>query len=125
MTERSSWEEVWQIKTKLEALTEHAHKVRDDQLCTRREAASAEKESGKGLEHPKLIAYSSLEEWQSVATLEQELTLSRMESELLQYVNQKLLPLLPMANCPTHLMQTVYELVGLTKPIYVKVGDNQ
>ena len=117
VNERSSWEEVWRIKTKLETLTEHAHNignVHGNDLVSVKEAES-------GHVPPKTIVYSCTSEWEALVTAEMELLLSKHELELLQFVNQKLLPLLPVAGCPTHMMQTIFELVDITKPIYVQL----
>lgn len=115
MNERNSWEEVWQIKTKLEALAEHAQKVGDTCLCKGTNICSV-KET-----RTKLLVYGCLEEWESLATAELQLLMTTYELELLKFVSQKLFPLLPLENCPTHLIQTVFELAGVTKPIYVKL----
>lgn len=125
VNERSPWEDVWKIKTTLEALTEHAQKIRD----TRSEDNALLKEGvrRKAVTHttPKTLAYSSLEEWESMATAELQLMFSQYELNLLEFVNQKLLPLLPITDCPTHMLQTIYELAGISKPIYVKLSENE
>ena len=119
MNERSSWEEVWRIKTKLEALTEHVHGVGNHgDIVPVKEAGSADV-------CRKTFVYSSTAEWESLVTAEMELLLSKHELELEQFINQKLLPLLPVAGCPTHIMQTIFELVGITKPIYVQLVGNK
>ena len=121
MNERSSWQEVWRIKTKLEALTEHAQmKKKRDAHTQDGPAISSDESAVKAPPAPQILTYSSLKEWESMSTIELELLVSTQELKLVQFINDKLLPLLPMANCPIHIMQTVYELAGLTKPIYVK-----
>ena len=117
MNERSSWEEVWRIKTKLEALTEHAHDVGNHGGI---DLVPVEEGGSICVPH-KTFVYSCTAEWESLVTAEMELLLSKHELELMQFVNQKLLPLLPVAGCPTHMIQTIFELVGITKPIYVKL----
>ena len=109
---------MWRIKTKLEALTEHAQKKHSQDGPTTLKDSSDE--SAVTVFPPRTLAYSSLKEWESMSTIELELLVSTQELKLVQFINDKLLPLLPMANCPIHIMQTVYELAGLTKPIYVK-----
>ncbi len=130
VNERSPWEDVWRIKTTLEALTEHAQKIRDtgaEDKGTPSLALQKEDVRRKALAHdtPKALAYSSLEEWESMATAELQLMLSRYELDLLEFINRKLLPLLPTVDCPTHMLQTIYELAGISKPIYVKLSDNE
>ena len=125
VNERSPWEDVWRIKTTLEALTEHAQKMKDTGSVSPTPALLKEDVKRSPIAStPKTLAYSSLEEWQSMATAELQLLLSRCELDLLEFVNQKLLPLLPVADCPTHTLQTIYELAGIPKPIYVKVSDS-
>ena len=144
MNDRSSWEEVWRIKAKFEALTEHAKKVGDIHFC-KGSATTSTKEIGReslscaplkvstretggeslGPAPPKVFVYSSVSEWESLVTVEMELLLSKHKLELAQFVNQKLLPLLPVANCPTQVMQTIFELVEISKPIYVKLSDSE
>ena len=119
---------MWRIKTTLEALTEHAQKIMDDgsedHKFSHSPALLREDGQRKSYTAPKTLAYSSLEEWESVATAELQLLLKRYELDLLEFVNQKLLPLLPAADCPTHTLQTIYELTGIPKPIYVKISDS-
>ena len=125
VNERSPWEDVWRIKTTLEALTEHAQKIKDeDHKFSHRPASLREDGQRKSYAAPKTLAYSSLEEWESMATAELQLLLKRYELGLLEFVNQKLLPFLPATNCPTHTLQTIYELAGIPKPIYVKISDS-
>lgn len=121
VNERSPWEDVWKIKTTLEAVTEHAQKLRVAtppllKNDTRRTSA---------LTTPTTFAYSSVEEWVSMATDELQMVMSQYELNLLEFVSQELLPLLPVDNCPTHMLQTIYELAGISKPIYVKLSNNE
>ena len=130
VNERSPWEDVWRIKTTLEALNEHAQKIRDagsEDKVTPTPALLKEGVKRKPITYttPKTLAYGSLEEWESMATAEPQLLLSRYELDLLEFINQKLLPLLPIDDCPTHILQTIYELAGIPKPIYVKISDNE
>ncbi len=128
VNERSPWEDVWRIKTTLEALTEHAQKIMDsgseDCKFSLSPALLKEDVKSKLSSAPKTLAYSSLEEWESMATAELQLLLSRYELGLLEFINQKVLPLLPVGDCPTHTLQTIYELAGIPKPIYVKISDS-
>lgn len=128
VNERSSWDEVWKIKIKLEALAEHVHRIRGVQFQEVINPASERKDTGREPftdVPPKVFAYSSLDEWETMATVKLQLSLSAYELELVKFVNQKLLPLLPVVNCPTHVVQAVYELMGIEpKPIYLKLSDN-
>ena len=123
VNERSPWEDVWRIKTTLEALTEHAQTMKNAGSVSPTHALLEEDVKRTPIASTPL-AYSSLEEWQSMATAELQLLLSRCELDLLEFVNQKFLPLLPVADCPTHTLQTIYEMAGIPKPIYVKVSDS-
>lgn len=130
VNERSPWEDVWRIKTTLEALSEHAQKIRDagieDKVSPMPALQKVDvKRKPIAYTTPKTLAYTSLEEWESMATAELQLLLSRYELDLIEFVNQKLLPLLPVTDCPTHMLQTIYELAGIPKPIYVKISDNE
>ena len=111
---------MWRIKTKLEALTEHAQKKKRDAHTHDSAAISSDESAVKAHLAPRTLTYSSLKEWESMSTIELELLVKTQELKLAQFINDKLLPLLPVANCPTHMMQIIYELAGLTKPIYVK-----
>ena len=122
VNERSPWEEVWKVKSKLEALTEHAQKIRDGHTQDKSNSdGSTRDDSAVTVAPHQDVAYKSLKEWESMATTELELLVSKQELQLVQFISDKLLPLLPVANCPTHIMQTIYELVGLKNPIYVKI----
>ena len=126
VNERSPWEDVWRIKTTLEALTEHAQKIKDTGFEDKDRALLKEDVKRKSVVYtaPKTLAYGSLEEWESMATAELQLLLNRCELDQLEFINQKLLPLLPVNDCPTHILQVIYELAGIPKPIYVKISDN-
>lgn len=135
VNERSTWQEVLKVKLKLDAILNHIQTLQEPDKCT---PTPSKETPWTGLvtegvfsrEMP--FSYSSLDEWQSIATCSYQRHLLEMEKQILKFLKEKFIPFLEhlerdtkdSTHTLTAMLRVAYELSGAAStPMYILTVD--